>query len=48
MVEIIVNGSITLEINDESAQIWGDPKGNSIMLETIENFSYRNNLLNNM
>jgi hypothetical protein len=46
--ERLINKSITLDINDESSSIWSNPQGRTIMLETIENFQHRNQILENI
>jgi len=42
------NKKVTLEIDDNTLGIWSDPQGKSFMIETIENYQYRDELLEKM
>jgi hypothetical protein len=42
------NNTVTLEIDDNTLQIWSDPQGKSVMIETVENYKHRDNLMENM
>jgi hypothetical protein len=42
------NKKVTLEIDDNTLGIWSDPQGKSFMIETVENYQYRDELLEKM
>ncbi len=42
------NNRVTLEIDNNTSGIWSDPQGKSVMIETVENSKYRDNLLEGM
>lgn len=42
------NKKVTLEIDENTLKIWSDPQGKSIMIETVENYKYRDDLLEGM
>jgi hypothetical protein len=42
------NNKVTLEIDDKSLGIWSNPQGKSVMIETVENYKHRDDLLGRM